>query len=159
MGKRKQDHYGWNKAIQKLSVISNNETVNKPKIAKPMMVKLPEMGDLWKDSGEGGLAFYFVVKKNDYTHDRCVCISSGSPMWGNSDVIIFPRDKAYKTYGMPLQVDCAMLIGSTRRSLWNDFEGEYFHATPKTLTPDGELLYEILRQMYGQVDIVTLLDT
>lgn len=138
------------------------KTISKNKIAKPMMVKLPEMGDLWTDSGEGGLAFYFVVKKNNYENDRCVCIPGGTPMWGETDVVLFPHDKEYNRYQYndhPLHVDCAMLIGSTKLSLWNEHEGEYFHAMPNTLTPDGELLYEMLKQMYGQVDIVTLLDT
>jgi hypothetical protein len=128
----------------------------------PMLVELPKEG--YENTGEGGLAFYFIVPKLK-NGDRCVCIPGGGTSWGYPDVVIYPsKYKSYPEYDkrdeyVPMPIDAGLLIGSTGLSLWNDFKGEYFHATFSSLTNEGKALYTQLKKMYGKVDIVTLLDT
>ncbi len=124
----------------------------------PMLVKLPmkEEGG-WQNSREGGLAFYFLIPKKPYEKDRCACIPYGTPMWGGVDCLIYPHKKVYEAFEHPIEVDGAILIGSTGLSLWDG--SEHFHATYKSLTDEGKHLYNILKKLYGTVDIITLLDT
>src|SRR3972149_5469970 len=56
------------------------------KVGNPMLVKLPT-GKKWKDSKEGGLAFFFVYLKKVEGVDRQVCIAGG-PSWPLQNVII-----------------------------------------------------------------------
>lgn len=137
-------------------------------IGNPMLVKLPERG--YENTGEGGLAFFFVVKSNPPSQDRQACITGG-PLWPLQDCQIKPRGWPWwerkerdghptgtdKIYGEP--IDAGLLIGSTGLSLFSDGTGEYFTPKVSDLTSEGKRLYHTLKRIYGDVTIVTLLDT
>jgi hypothetical protein len=112
------------------------------------LVQLPS-GELWKDTGEGGMEFYFVVKAEPRIP------SVGSIIWQQPDVC-FNKD-----WDADTQVAAAILISSTTEALWNDHEKEYFIAKYDDLTSEGKTLYSTLSRIFGdgKVEIVTLLDT
>mgnify|MGYP001591360320 CR=1 FL=1 len=120
-------------------------------VGSPMLVKLPTDG-YW-DTGEGGMAFFLIVRCKADEERRQTCIA-GDIWWGEQDCVLSPRilDK-------PQCIDGGLLIGSTGQSLWTNRKGKYFIATLKDLTPKGRRLYHSLKRLYGQVNIVTLLDT
>jgi hypothetical protein len=136
-------------------------------VGEPMMVKLPRVveGGDWYDSGEGGLAFFLLVKSERLDHSRCVCCVTG-PLWGVQDVCFNkdycpPSHYDWPTREWHMELDAALLIGSTGLSLWSDKSGRYFQPKYGDLTDDGKTLFRTLETMYGTgcVDIVTLLDT
>lgn len=118
-----------------------------------MLVKLPSIDDAWENTHEGGLAFYFCVTVENHDNDRCICIPGESFKWEQPDVCF------NFGYQKPIYLDCGMLIGSTGQSLFNDFTGEYFRPKYRDLTKEGKNLYNMLKKLYGKVDIVTKLDT
>ena len=122
-------------------------------IGTPMFVNLPQHG--YEDTGEGGLAFYLVIEKQE-KEDRCVCIPGGGLLWGYIDVCVSPKklDKQHS-----ILVDAGLLIGSTGQSLWSDDKESYFHPNLSDLTSEGKRIYHTLKRIYGKVTIVTLLDT
>ncbi len=123
-------------------------------VGTPMLVNLPQ-GD-YKDTGEGGLAFFFVIpQQQGFDNSRQVCIA-GNIVWPVQDCQISPRVKSYSTEE---EIDGGLLIGSTARSLWSEFNEEYFTPTFYDLTSDGKKLWQTLVSLYGEVVIVTLLDT
>ena len=112
------------------------------------MVNLPSIGDEWYDSGEGGLAFYFLIPENG----RLECNVAGV-FWGDQDVVVYPRN--LKEFGLAAGV----LIGSTPQSLASHRSG-YFHPTLEDLTSKGTYLFRTLEWAYRETPIiVTLLDT
>lgn len=121
------------------------------KTGEPMLVDLPKGGD-WKNSGEGGLAFFLVVSNKDHLSPRQVCIARGVE-WPRQDVAL-PAE--WSDFHL---IDAGLLIGSTTRSLFSDSLGEYFQPTLEDLTDEGKRLYKVLKSLYGDVEIVTLLDT
>jgi len=124
----------------------------------PMMVKLPTDREVWKNSSEGGLAFYLLVPKKfaakTYKDLRLACCVTGVA-WPKQDVCFNHRYD--KKDG--IVIDAGLLIGSTGESLWSDFSGDYFQPKLEDLTDSGKQLYRTLKDIYGHVDIVTLLDT
>jgi len=132
-------------------------------VGNPMLVNLPQIG--YEDSGEGGLAFFFVVKQKPCGSERQVCFG-GYVMWPLQDCQIKPRnwppflDRKRSYTDFPLQpIDAGVLVGSTGLSLWSDNKEEYFTPNVTDLTPEGKRLYHTLKKIYGEVTIVTLLDT
>lgn len=122
---------------------------------KPMMVNLPNEG--WHDTGEGGLAFFLCVKtKAEYKDRRQACLA-GEIIWPYQDVCLTPYYDHKNDEG--IAIDAGMLIGSTGYSLYSDYRDQYFQPTFDDLTPQGQKLYKLLKTIYGEVDIVTLLDT
>ena len=129
----------------------------------PMLVKLPEKG--YKDTGEGGLAFFLVVKQRPRGKQRQICIA-GDILWPLQDCQIKPcnwpsylnkpRDFTRLTYET---IDAGLLIGSTGLSLWSEIKEDYFTPKVKDLTPEGKRLYHTFKRLYGEVIIITLLDT
>ena len=136
---------------------TNEAQEEKDIVGNPMLVDLPTNG--YVETGEGGLAFYLVVKskwqpKNGRKEDRCVCIPGSGAIWQAPDVCLT------RGYYNEAQVDAFLLIGSTKKALrWNRFSGKYFCASYSDLTDEGKVLFDILKKLYGEVDIVTLLDT
>ena len=139
------------------------------------LVNFPEVGPDYGDSGEGGLAVFFVLLTPKYPASRQVCCA-GHALWPIQDVTLYPKKfrhieaelakKAINNENWELQtvpIDLAMLVGSTKKSLYHIKDGEYdnyFVATYRTLTDEGKKLYKMLTQIYGsKPDIVTLLDT
>ena len=123
------------------------------RIAKPMLVNLPTEG--YESTGEGGLAFFFLIPTKPFEERRQVCIA-GEIIWPRQDVC-FRHDYCAPEDGMT--IDGGLLIGSTNQSLYSKFRDEYFQPTYKDLTIEGKKLHRILVELYGEVDIVTLLDT
>lgn len=126
-------------------------------IGNPMLVNLPSSDD-WHDTGEGGLAFFFCVKqKAKYEEKRQACIA-GEIFWPKQDVC-FNHEYDVDNHDGLLPIDAGLLIGSTGYSLYSDSKGTYFQPEFKDLTPLGQKLYKLIKQIYGDIDIVTLLDT
>jgi len=122
-------------------------------VGNPMLVKLPAEGYI--DTGEGGMAFFLVVRCKPPTEtQRQVCIA-GDIWWRQQDCLLNHREALDK----PQPVDAALLIGSTGLSLWSDSKEDYFLPTLKDLTSEGKRLDHFLKRLYGGVAIVTLLDT
>lgn len=132
----------------------------------PMLVNLPQTG--YADSGEGGLAFFFIIKPRPFDKQRQACMA-GDIMWPLQDCQIKPRtwpdflNESPRDYNhlekYVTPIDAGLLIGSTGQSLWSDFKGEYFTPTIEDLTPEGKRLYHTLKRLYGEITLVTLLDT
>lgn len=123
-------------------------------VGKPMLVNLPAEG--YVDSGEGGMAFYFVVKSLlKQKTGRCVCGVGAVATWQRPDACLT------RGYDSEKQVDAFLLVGSTTKALvrGEKFSGKYFNAKYSNLTGEGKALFDILKELYGEVDIVTLLDT
>lgn len=120
-------------------------------VGEPMLVKLPQEG--YQDTGEGGMAFFLVVKEKPFNQRRQTCIA-GDIWFPLQDCLIKPMwlDKEQP-------IDAGLLIGSTGKSLWSDKMGSYFTPTVDDLTSEGKRLYHTLKRIYGRVVIVTLLDT
>ena len=116
----------------------------------PMLVNLPIKG--YKDTGEGGLAFFLVVEAKG-EDQRCACIIGGAA-WREQDTSIRPTRFRHNT-----KIDASLLIGSTGLSLYSDEKESYFYAKSSDLTSRGKQLYQLLKSLYGKVSIVTLLDT
>lgn len=110
------------------------------------MVILPT-GPEWRDSGEGGLAFYLLIPENG----KLECNVAGV-FWGDQDVVVHPRN--LKEFGLAVGV----LIGSTNLALTNG--RGYFHPKFDDLTSRGKYLFRTLEWAYRETPIiVTLLDT
>ncbi len=127
-------------------------------VGSPMLVRLPSDG--YEDTGEGGLAFFLLVYKKD---GRQTCLA-GDIFFPLQNCQIKPKrnlgDIDFSSLWQYSQyIDAGLLIGSTGLSLWSDFKGEYFCPTVDDLTPEGKRLYHTLKRLYGEVTIVTLLDT
>lgn len=121
---------------------------------QPMLVTLPKDG--YEDTGEGGLAFFLVVKQredNQLKHLRQTCIA-GDMVFPQQNCLIKPN----WLEGGQL-IDAGLLIGSTGQSLWSDKHERYFVPRVSDLTPEGKRLYHTVKRLYGEVTIVTLLDT
>ena len=124
------------------------------------LVKFPFPDDEWEDTGEGGMAVFFILLKDEAKRNKCL---EGDVRWMSQDVVLDPPryqrlNKKINKYGY--EVDLAMLADSTKRSLYSESEGYYFIANEKTLTKKGKELFDLLTKIYGQKpDIVTLLDT
>lgn len=127
------------------------------------LVEFPKTG--YKDTGEGGLAVFFILPvTKDFTERRQKCVA-GDLYWTSQDVVIAPtkyrrlNDKLHKLKHVVQRIDLAMLVASTKKALSSE-EGDYWRATKKDLTGRGRTLYKLLTKIYGQgPDIVTLLDT
>lgn len=117
-----------------------------------MLVELPS-GDDWVDTGEGGLAFFLLVPLKEDGIQRQICIAGGI-RWPRQDVA-FPSRWWEGDEGL----DAGLLIGSTGQSLWSEGLGKYFMPSLANLTEEGKQLYWLLKRLYGDVQIVTLLDT
>ena len=151
------------------------------------LVKLPKithdrMGTIGKDvgvcdTGEGGLAFYFVILPHPRRdNQRLQCIVQGAT-WGQQDVVLSPKimkrlnqelhqraDDIEEEHGHYIStsasVDLCMLIGSTKKSIWIGKDGHYFKPTYMDLTSKGKKLYKLISSIYFEEPmIVTLLDT
>ena len=147
------------------------ENVGNPE-AMEQLITFPEPnGTNITDTGEGGLAIFFVIIKNpELSKQRQLCLA-GSPEWGIQDSVLsdsymqtlndnmykhFKRDEHHHT----VSVDLAMLVGSTKKSLWLESTGHYFKPKYKDLTKKGKELYTLLAGIYKEKPrIVTLLDT
>lgn len=118
-------------------------------VGNPMLVKLPKTG--YTNTGEGGLSFFFGISQKEEYSDKRNITCEGTIYWAQPDVCLNKMwDKNHIADGL-------LLVGSTSLSL---FDGqEYFQATHKDLTAAGKKLYTLLKQIYGEVDIITLLDT
>ena len=137
---------------------------------QPMLVTLPQEG--YKNTSEGGMAFFLIVKPREKGKSRQTCIA-GDIIFPLQDCQISPRNFPYNfgndPFRQPLDfdnlwkysspIDAGLLIGSTGLSLWSDAKAEYFIPTLKDFTPEGKRLYHTLKKLYGDVTIVTLLDT
>jgi len=113
----------------------------------------------YSDSGEGGLAVFFVLLTSDKNRQKCI---AGEGMWPAHDVVTGPpkyKQLEHELIGVGRSADLIMLVGSTKNSLWSDALG-YFFAEEEDLTEKGRKLYDMLAEIYGEKpDIVTLLDT
>ena len=118
-------------------------------VGNPMLVQLPDAEAGYRDSGEGGLAFFLLVK-SDRRRQACL---AGQIHWPLQDVVVNDR----WPWGEQA-IDAGLLIGSTGQSLFHDEHG-YFHPEFDDLTADGQQLYLTLSVIYGAPPaLVTLLD-
>lgn len=120
-------------------------------VGKPMMVMLPKEG--YEDSGEGGLAFYIVVPQIEGYDNRRNITCEQNLKWYTPDCC---QTESFREDRM---LDAGVLIGSTGLSLWSEEKGEYFCPAYKDLTVKGQQLFDLLGTIFGDVHIVTLLDT
>src|SRR5690348_1752204 len=104
-----------------------------PAVGSPMLVQLPETREFWKDTGEGGLSFWLHIPEERREVRRNITCSGGGFYWDQQDVSFPAVGKRY--------LDGGLLIGSMGESLWSEDLGEYYQATPETLTPQGLALY------------------
>lgn len=132
------------------------------KLGNPMMVNLPEIDNvLCEDTGEGGMAFFLIIRQRDIGERRQVCVA-GDILYPLMDCQIEPPDFCEYNTGWEertIPIDAGLLIGSTKSSIWNKREEKYFRAEYDDLTNAGKTLYDLLKKIYGEVTIVTLLDT
>jgi len=121
-------------------------------VGTPMLVNIPHEFD-WKDTGEGGLAFFFLVPCLPYPGTRQVCLAGG--LWWPQ------QDAEVSTRTLPSPIDGGLLVGSTGQSLWSDTLESYFEFREHDLNEEGAALLSLLRKIYGEysVELVTLLDT
>jgi len=132
------------------------------------LIKIPKDGNYkdYKDSGEGGLAVFFVLLSSEAKPRRQKCIA-GQGAWTVQNVVVGPRKYiklndtlSQEKYGQYTAVDLVMLVASTNESLWSEKEGRYWQAREEDLTGQGRTLSTMLTKIFGQKpDIVTLLDT
>lgn len=123
-----------------------------------MLVNLPDADAGYRDSNEGGLAFFFLIPALDNPNERQVCMA-GQIYWPEQDVIVNDDDYLDDSKWGPQAIDGGLLIGSTGQSLFHDDHG-YFSPTLRDLTDSGDQLYGLLTGIYGVPPaIVTLLDT
>jgi hypothetical protein len=137
------------------------------RMASPMLVNLPDNED-YKSTGENGMAFFFIIPPiKDFKNRRQICCA-GDLLYPLQDVQIYPnedrvfpriRNRSQNWEENLREIDGGLLIGSTKLSLFSEHYGEYFHATYKDLTNEGKSLYNTLKKLYGDIIIVTLLDT
>lgn len=132
------------------------------------LVIFPEIEDPFKNTGEGGIAVFFVLLSDSPKDRRQKCLA-GSGIWPLQDVIVWPPEYIdinreiskiinFDVFGRA--ADLIMLVASTKISFWNKSSGYYWHATEKDLTEEGTILFKMIEKIYGQKpDIVTLLDT
>ena len=133
-----------------MSYIARRTSIN----GTPMLVKLPPENSLdYRNTGEGGMAFFLIVKQLYRPKSRQVCMA-GYIEFPKQNCLIRPRHLDRDNI-----IDAGLLIGSTGRSLWDDEKEKYFTPTINDLTPEGKRLYHTLKRLYGDVTIVTLLDT
>lgn len=113
----------------------------------------------YSDSGEGGLAVFFVLLTDGKNRQKCI---AGEGIWPVHDVVAGPpkyKNLEHETVCGGHSADLIMLVGSTRESLWSDADG-YFFATKEHLSEKGRKIYGLLTEVYGEEpNIVTLLDT
>lgn len=62
-------------------------------VGTPMLVKLPVSG--YEDTGEGGLAFFLVVRCLPFEQSRQTCIA-GDILWPLQDVLLKPMILLYR---------------------------------------------------------------
>lgn len=122
-------------------------------VGTPTLVELPK-GDFYKDTGEGGMSFFLVVPEKADRDNRRNVSCEGEIIWRTPDVCLSPR----KMSG-DVRLDAGVLIGSTGLSLFSEEISDYFTADYHHLTDDGKALYDMFEKLYGEVEIVTLLDT
>jgi len=135
------------------------------------LVIFPEENKKWKDSGEGGLAVFFVLLNREDNVKRQKCCA-GDIYWTEHNVVAGPKKyrklnnelstagKGHRLHTGMTPVDLAMLIASTNKSLYDVDEGYYFVTEKKDLTPRGLQLFHLITTIYKHPpDIVTLLDT
>jgi hypothetical protein len=134
------------------------------------LINWPEEDRKYTNTGEGGMAIYFIIPSLSYTVRRNVTCTGKiflpvwsvtlSPIWlqRKMDSLFYREMK--RNYEQWYEVDFAMLIGSTKKSFWDDKKGQYFIANEKHLTEDGKKLFAFIKDMYNKKPtIVTLLDT
>jgi len=123
------------------------------------LVIFPEIEYPFVNTGEGGMAVFFVLLKN-FQKDRQKC-SGGNGLWPVQDVVVWPpKYMDINSKGFRNPVDLIMLVASTKMSLWDERKKCYWHATEKDLIEEGKILFDMIERIYGQKpDIVTLLDT
>lgn len=135
-------------------------------------VKFPDTGELetdWKNTGEGGLFVYAVVrdtreaskKDESYVDTFCVlknpdvCVSHSSYTRHNEDSLWFPVDgSSWEVESSNLRA--CVLLDTHWASLHNGIE--YFSSTMDDLTDSGYSLVQALSYL-GEVELVTFLDT
>lgn len=123
-------------------------------VGDPMLIDLPLIDDPeYEDTKEGGLAFFLGVKSKLIYEEKRNITCEGDIRWLCPDVCF---TQGWKTTMSP---DAILLIGSTGRSLYNKKKETYFKAGVKDLTQEGMNLYILMKKIYGQVEIITLLDT
>jgi len=117
------------------------------------LIKFPKTG--YENTGEGGLAVFFVLLAKHTRKERRQKCMGGGFCFPQQDVVISPRRK--RVIG---EADMAMLVASTKEALWDERKGTYFKAAKNDLTKKGLKLLSILTDIYGEEPmIVTLLDT
>lgn len=124
-------------------------------VGNPMLVNLPK-GEKWKNTEEGGMAFFLLIRQADDYNDRRNISAEGVLTWYRPDVLVYDKDPYYDA---DRRLDGGLLIGSTGLSLNDKKTGKYFMATYENLTQQGRSLYNLLKKIYGDVEIITLLDT
>jgi len=133
------------------------------------LIKFPELGGRWTNTGEGGLDVYAVILQPEKLEDHYSKCLTGTPNWGVMDVVISPEkykklnkvlfDEETINYSpSSVPVNLAILIGTTKTTFWDG--NFYFTAKMSDLTDYGKDLFDIIKRTYGVYpDIVTLLDT
>lgn len=118
-----------------------------------------------KDSGEGGLFAYMVVRLDeDGRRENCCIDSLASLSGGGIDVthsdFFPPAEWVPGSYTVPPSdaLSFCAFLGSTTHSLYSD-ESSYFKVKYDHLTQDGKRLYDLVTKIYGQPTILTFLDT
>lgn len=130
-------------------------------------VRWPELGDQWKDSGEGGTFVYaFFTTDQDRDDSFVNCHEARDIIWlpqpdfiasDPGDVYQPDRDKLIDAGRSVLAAVC---LGTSGHSYVNVARGEYFACTLDDFIPKGHAVLAVLEMMYERPPVlVTYLDT
>lgn len=138
-------------------------------------VNVPEEREGLKSSGEGGVEFWLIIREVVRENDigvRGVCITGFSPGIVSWDSVIsdgfgnWLRNQEYDAEYRGIsrrvspRVECAVCIGATTLSLWDEGLKRYWEPTIDNLRPDGQTMWKLLKDLYNvEPEIVTVLDT
>jgi len=133
------------------------------------LIKFPELGGKWTNTGEGGLNVYAVILQPEKLENYYAKCLTGTPGWEDMEGVLFPEKYIEISDAMHEQeqinyspsfepANLVMLIGTTKIAFWDG--NFYFTAKMNDLTDHGKDLFDIIKFAYGVYpDIVTLLDT
>lgn len=123
----------------------------------------------WRDSGEGGLFVYAVVRESKSTVKTECCVDA-APTLGNTSVCVShptgswgPGDDLWRSHGKnewekTTESLLACVLLDTHWASLHQEGGSYFKATKDDLTEQGWKMVEMLSTL-GEVELVTFLDT
>src|SRR5271157_2051157 len=115
------------------------------------LIKFPELGGRWTNTGEGGLDVYAVILQPEKLEDYYSKCLAGSPTWGilcvlapekfkKLDDTLQEAERKLPEYTAHTAINLAILIGTTKITFWDG--NFYFCAKMSDLTDYGKDLFE-----------------